>query len=364
MGLTERYLRAVAAQLPRAGREDIVAELRDELATRMEAREAQLGRSLTEAEEEAVLREMGHPLTVATRYRSGPQHLVGPELYPWWLFGVKAALLALLVLTALGVIARVLVGDAPFAQAFGQGFAGLFGGAMTIIGVATAAAFVMERQAVRPGFMTDWRVRDLGLFEVAALDHEDLWARLRGASEGSESGTEAGKPRPMSPTARALASAAAWSVFLLWWLGLLPVPALDPAALEHVAGLTLVEALAATLALLWGPIAIYAGVRIAFDLSRAASGGGVRLTAAGDVAFALVGLGFIAWLWAVSPLAPLIDIGSAAEWTDRVEQLLSLGVWTPVTVVWVSLSLAFLGEAWRLVGALFRLATGRDGRQG
>ena len=40
MTLTERYLKAVAAQLPQATREDIIAELADAIADRMEAREA------------------------------------------------------------------------------------------------------------------------------------------------------------------------------------------------------------------------------------------------------------------------------------------------------------------------------------
>ena len=92
MTLTERYLKAVAAQLPQAERDDIIAELRDAIQTRMEDREEALGRPLTEAEEEAVLREVGHPLTVAARYGSGPMHVVGPEIYPWWMFGVKVGL--------------------------------------------------------------------------------------------------------------------------------------------------------------------------------------------------------------------------------------------------------------------------------
>lgn len=361
MDLIERYLRAVAAQLPREGREDIVAELRDELAARMEAREAERGRPLDEAEQEAVLREMGHPLTVATRYRPGPQHLVGPELYPWWLFAVKAALLALAALAALSFVARGLLSDAGFGQAFGQATADLIGGGLTVIGLATVVGWLMERSGTRPRFMTEWRVRDLGLFEMARLDPEALGVRVEA---GEAAARRAGKAAPLSPTARALGSAAAWAVFLLWWLGLLPVPSLDPAALEHVAGPSLVAALADTLALLWWPIAAYAGARIGFDLLRAAGGGAVRLTAAGDLGFALVGLGLIAWLWALSPLAPLIGIDSLAEWLDRAERLLATGAWSPLVVVWVSLSVAFLADLWRAAGALLRLATGRDGRQG
>src|SRR5690606_30466206 len=38
MGLIEKYLRAVAAQLPPDAREDVIAELRDDLMSRVEAK--------------------------------------------------------------------------------------------------------------------------------------------------------------------------------------------------------------------------------------------------------------------------------------------------------------------------------------
>ena len=67
MDLMERYLNAVAAQLPKDVREDIVAELRDEIMGRLEALEARLGRPATDDEVETLLREVGHPLSVAAR---------------------------------------------------------------------------------------------------------------------------------------------------------------------------------------------------------------------------------------------------------------------------------------------------------
>ena len=140
MNLTERYLRAVAAQLPADKREDIIAELRDLLMTRMEAREAELGRPLNEAEEEAVLRDFGHPLAVASRYGE-TQGLVGPELYPWWLFGVKAGLAVLAAITLVGVVVRSIVGDVTVGQAITQGLHGLITGAVTIVGLLTIAGF-------------------------------------------------------------------------------------------------------------------------------------------------------------------------------------------------------------------------------
>ena len=66
--MIETYLEVVAAQLPKDQAEDITAELRDEILARMEDREAALGRGLNAEEAEALLREVGHPLVVASRH--------------------------------------------------------------------------------------------------------------------------------------------------------------------------------------------------------------------------------------------------------------------------------------------------------
>src|ERR1700759_2915108 len=107
MDLVERYLAAIGGQLPARQAADIKAELRDELMTRMEAREDELGRPLERREVEALLVEFGHPLVVAGRYRK-TQHLIGPEIFPFWWAVIKPMLLVVVVvylgLAALGVL--------------------------------------------------------------------------------------------------------------------------------------------------------------------------------------------------------------------------------------------------------------------
>lgn len=61
MDLPERYLHAVRRALPAAKADDIVAELRDILATRQEEREEALGRPLDEDETAAMLRNSAIP---------------------------------------------------------------------------------------------------------------------------------------------------------------------------------------------------------------------------------------------------------------------------------------------------------------
>ena len=48
-----------------------------------------------------------HAHVVAARYGKGPQHLVGPELFAWWLFAVKAGLMVLVAVHVLLLMVSV-----------------------------------------------------------------------------------------------------------------------------------------------------------------------------------------------------------------------------------------------------------------
>ena len=68
MDLIERYLHAVKTHLPQAQQDDVVAELREDLQSRIEERQAELGRALTEDEVVGVLRQLGPPSHLASAY--------------------------------------------------------------------------------------------------------------------------------------------------------------------------------------------------------------------------------------------------------------------------------------------------------
>jgi len=68
MTALDRYLKRISFWLPRAERSDIMAELRGVLIEKIEAAEAARGRSLTNDEEQDVLRGFGHPALVVSRY--------------------------------------------------------------------------------------------------------------------------------------------------------------------------------------------------------------------------------------------------------------------------------------------------------
>jgi hypothetical protein len=167
MDMIEKYLEAIAAQLPAAERADIIAELRDLILNRFEARERELGRAISDMEKETILRDIGHPLVVAARYRKGPDSLVGPLLFPYWLFAVKAGLIIIAALCMLGLILDFLSGHWNIDRAIGHALTSFLSGGLTLIGAATLAAAIFEHFGIRPHFLTHWRVSDLGAFTLS-----------------------------------------------------------------------------------------------------------------------------------------------------------------------------------------------------
>lgn len=358
MTLTERYLKAVAAQLPRSQRDDIIAELADAIADRMEAREHDLSRPLTEDEQEAVLREIGHPLAVAARYGSGPQHVVGPELYPWWMFGLKVGIGAVVVLTLIGLAARVLGGDILAGEAIGRAFADIFSSAVTLIGFATIAAFIIERQKEKPAFLRDWKVKDLGMFEWASFDTEDLSRRVSesAAARPANKGWSSGQ---MSPMAHAVASAVCWAVFLLWWTGLLPnVPTNIEIVDGVVDGVDYGALTAATFSLIYWPVTAYAVARILFGLFRAWRPEAIRMAALFDMGLGLARMWACIWLWIASPFASRISVGSLDDFTRRVQTLFH-GEGTLANLLMMIVAVAFIIATWETIAAFNRVFGGR-----
>ncbi len=239
MDVIERYLEAVAAQLSVEDREDIVAELRDLILSRIEAREEELGRALTDEEKEAILHEIGHPLVVAARYRKGPDSLIGPALFPYWLFGAKAGLIVIAGLQVLVLILRVLGDPVDFGQAIAQAFHGFFSGGLTLLGALTLAGAIMEHYGVKPAWLTKWRVSDLPAFGLAdpAKWGVAMGSGARATRDGVTDGVKAAAAKANEPrvwgvqvqtpaAAEALWSLIGGGIFVLWWIGALHIPGL------------------------------------------------------------------------------------------------------------------------------------------
>ncbi|MDI6623636.1 MAG: hypothetical protein QME55_02810 [Brevundimonas sp.] len=292
MDLIDRYLNAVAAQLPQDERDDIIAELRDLILSRFEAKEEELGRALTDDEQEAILHEIGHPLVVAARYRKGPDSLIGPELFPYWLFAVKAGLLVMLAVQAIGLFVSLVSGPSDAGRSIGQAINGFISSGLTLVGVVTVIGAVMEHMGYRPGWMSKWKVNELSAF---GLSDPAAWGA---AMSGTKTAKATWAPRSLGrskvwPGGEYLFSFLAVGVFVLWWIGAIHFPGLMHIGLR---GEDAVVTGAPIWTTLYGAILFYAVAQMAVDLASLARPTAARMRAAGQAVIAGAGL----WLtWAI-----------------------------------------------------------------
>jgi hypothetical protein len=131
MQLLDRYLSSIRSCLPEAQREDIIDELSVNLHSQIEDQEAELGRPLTDGEVEAILKQHGHPLIVAGRYRQDQRNLsfgheiVGPTLFPFYIrvlmfnLGITSVIM-LVIFTALFFSGQVVTASSIFPALFYQ----------------------------------------------------------------------------------------------------------------------------------------------------------------------------------------------------------------------------------------------------
>jgi hypothetical protein len=91
--LLDRYVHAVKMLLPADKMDDIAAEISSNLQSLAEDKATQLGRELSPGEVSAILKQHGHPMLVAGRYRDQAMRgLISPELFPFYWFTLRAIL--------------------------------------------------------------------------------------------------------------------------------------------------------------------------------------------------------------------------------------------------------------------------------
>jgi hypothetical protein len=84
--LLDRYVYSVRTLLPSDQMDDIAAEIRSNLESLVEDRSTQLGRALSPDELSAILKQHGHPMVVAGRYRDQPPWGFRPGVFSALLF--------------------------------------------------------------------------------------------------------------------------------------------------------------------------------------------------------------------------------------------------------------------------------------
>lgn len=280
--LIDRYLAAVAALLPKASRQDIVAELRDLIMNRVEEQEAAKSRPLDKKEMEALLREIGHPIAVAGRY--GPHKaLIGPELYPFWAFGVKVAL-AIAAIAALVPAAIVLVTGQGGFVTIGAAMDDFIPNALSLIGCATLIGAAIERGWIKVGDFKQWKVSDLPVIPPGQGKGWFSKSRFEGLFE-----------------------LIVMLLFIGWWSKLLPFPMGQIIHADGNVGIVLSPVLNA---MFW-PILALAILQAISSLILVVKPGLVRPRAAVELLGAVGGLAVLAVLWPAQPLLTFVSPGGA-----------------------------------------------------
>lgn len=167
MELIDRYLQAVKFWLPRGQQEDIAAELLEDIQSQIEEQESVLGRKVNEDEIAQVLKQRGRPLLVASRYSlQSRQYLVGPLLFPAYLFVLKVVGLCYLMPWLL-VWALLMLFDPSYRAHHSVRYdllsvGGPFWNAIFMaIGTVTTVFAIVERVQSRSRFLENWDPRNL-----------------------------------------------------------------------------------------------------------------------------------------------------------------------------------------------------------
>ena len=158
MELIDRYLQSVKSMLPKKEQDDVIRELSDEILSQVEEKEAALGRPLNEDEQVALLKQLGHPMMLASRYRK-QRYLIDPSIFAiYWI-----VLRLVLIVTLLGMsIAAVAV------AATGQGLGKALGvlirypfAALSVFAWVTIVFVILDIIQVKLNFFTKWNPRSL-----------------------------------------------------------------------------------------------------------------------------------------------------------------------------------------------------------
>ena len=310
--LQERYLHAVRWALPSGKADDIVAELRDILATRAEDREEALGRPLTTDETSAMLKDFGHPLIVAARYRP-QQWLIGPDVYPFYIFALRIVLLISLGIQAAVAGARMVFGDGRPLQIAAQSWGGLWMSLIISIGVVTIIFAVMERA----GF---------------PADHIKRWVpdQLPDVKDKRKSVWES------------VFEIAAGILFLLWWAGIVHFPMPTGGADFRI------EA-APIFAQLYWPIFALVAVRLVDNLIEWVRPRWTLVRSVLTIGTTIAGLVLLALIYRAGQWATIVSTGMPADKVAQLGEALNLSLKIAIVVTGVVWTWQAVVVLWRLL---------------
>ena len=312
MDLLERYLAAIRRNLPQGKADDIVAELADDLHSRREEREDRLGRGLTEDETSVMLRDFGHPLVIAARYRPH-QYLIGPQTYPFYMFTMKIVLaVGAALLIGLSLIGLVL-GDRTAFQTLARASDDLWSFFFLAVTLVTIVFAVLERNHFPADHLRRWTPKQL----------PDVF------------------DRPKSQWEAAL-EVGFGIAFLLWWTGFVGFP--DFGMHDQVRIVS---------APIWTdfhlPILLLAVAQLALALLTLVRPRWKTARAILTIALSIAALAIIAGLYRAGSWVIVTAASVDAREATAIAVSLDLAVRIALIVVAVMMVLQALGELWKLL---------------
>jgi len=318
MTLTDRYLAAIGRNLPEEKGEDIVAELTDILLTRREAKEAELGRPLSRVEEEALLKEIGHPLVVAARY-GRQQHLIGPEVYPFYVYTLKLVLTIVAAALVTAGVVNVIAAGAEAGGVISQTIGALWTGGFAAAGAVTVVFALIERHASPGVVFRNWRPHDLPSLSEKPQSRWNI-----------------------------VADVTVSAIFVLWWTGAIHFPNLAPKR----EGVQVAAEFAPMWAALWWPVLGVVVAKMLVNLLTLAQPGRRALLAGLNVACAVAGLVVLALVLRAGHWVDITTVGAPDVDQAKVEGYANMGVQIALiiaVVIWTLEGLADLRRLWRAV---------------
>src|SRR5215471_1865482 len=158
MELIDRYLQSVKWMLPRKQQDDVIRELNDEIMSRVEEKEDALGRPLTEDEQVALLKQMGHPMLVASRYRSS-RYLINPTIFAIYWMVLRLILAVVFIAMAIAAVSVAATG-----QGLGQALGIILRyplAALSVFAWVTTVFVILDIVQVKFDFFSKWDPRTL-----------------------------------------------------------------------------------------------------------------------------------------------------------------------------------------------------------
>lgn len=311
MDLLERYLGAIRRNLPAGKADDIVAELRDELVSRQEDREESLGHALDRDETAALLKDFGHPLVIAARYKPH-QYLIGPDTFPFYMSVLRIVLLITFALTIVTGIMEGAFGANNVVQAVTRAF----GGGWTMIFASAAIVTLVFAILERVGF---------------PADHIKGWSPKE-------------LPDPIDRTPGQWESAfevALTIAFLLWWTGMIYLPIPTGGSEFHL------RAAPIWTEMFW-PVTILVSARLVENLVQWLRPRWKLVRGILSVTTTIGGLVLLATIYRAGEWATVVPGTMAADQAAQLQDSINLGLGIAIIVIAVIWIFQCLGELWQL----------------